>query len=854
MANGLARRLQDMGVDRERFVPVSVSRSVETLAAILAVLKAGAAFVPLDPADPKERVQAVIDHTQAPVVLADPQYRMRCHEADTLWVDSSPDSVEEPAALAKVASEHAGCAYYTSGSSGEAKGVVLEHRALLNKLDWFNRNLLGERSLRLPLTGRLTFAASHPPLLVPWLRGEAVWLLDEGVVGDPVALLHALSGQAPAALHCVPQLWDAMLEAVQAGRASVPDALALVSLSGEHPSQALVDRSFAVLPDLELWNIYGATEYGIAIAGRLGPGEPLRLGEPIANVEAYVLDEDLRPVPADQVGELHIGGTGLARGYLGRRALTAERFIPHPFSDQPGARLFKTDDLVRRQEDGGFEFVARRDRVMKIRGFRVEPQEVEEAIGRHHGIARCAVTAARGTDRLVAHVVPARSPAPTLSELRAFLASRLPAHMLPSRLVALDALPTTSSGKLDRRALLDLPGAQPVDQSRAGRQTRPRNSLERRIVKLWRRILDVESVAVTDDFFELGGDSLSAVRVVSELDTRTGVALAPSALLEAPTPERLAKLVARSRPGQQPSTLVILRSGGAARPLFCVAPAGGMVMGLGRLAERIASDRAVYALQSYELRDDGGTLIETVARRYVAAMREVQPQGPYLLVGRCLGSVIALEAAQQLHSQGEQVDLLALLDGPPLARLLGSGPTSPRRDPRPRRRHPRGKRLRKIARFTWREPRRRLRHLRQALRSARDTRSSTPATVRALYRQRQRQVELRDSYAAERYAGRIRSVVSAQHHRKATRDHRYTGWDAIAGGGLERVVISGRHADLLAEPAVREVAEHLDRWLDEAEAAGDSRPGYGHDEGSVTEEQERAAEGPPRARRFPAKL
>ena len=379
MANRVARRLQDMGVGEEQFVAVCVRRSVETLAAILSVLKAGAAFVPLDPADPQERIQAVIDDVQARVVLADRQDRPRFQGTDTLWVDRMPDSFEEAAALPEVRPQHAGCAYYTSGSSGEAKGVVLEHRALLHKLDWFDREVLGGRSLRLPLVGRLTFGASHLPLFVPWLRGEAVWLLDEEVAGDPVALLHALAGPGPLALHCVPQLWEAMVEAAEAGRASVPDALALVSLTGEHPSQSLVDRSLALLPDLELWSIYGATEFGIAIAGRLGSGRPLSLGEPITDVEAHLLDADLRPVCADQAGELHIGGAGLARGYVGRPALTAERFLPHPFSDRPGARLFRTDDLARRREDGSYEFVGRRDRVMKIRGFRVEPEEVEEA-------------------------------------------------------------------------------------------------------------------------------------------------------------------------------------------------------------------------------------------------------------------------------------------------------------------------------------------------------------------------------------------------------------------------------------------------------------------------------------------
>jgi amino acid adenylation domain-containing protein len=826
MANEIAHRLLESGAGGEQFVGVVARRSVETLVGIVAVLKAGAAYVLLDPHDPPPRLRSVIGDAQSRVVLAGDQDRGLVGATETVSLDS-PTGSEDPHDLAReVLSEGAACAYYTSGSSGQPKGVVLEHGAILNQVTWVDRALLGRRSLAMPLSAPLTFAASLKQIFVPWLRGDSVWLLDDQQASDPVALLQALDERSSVALNCVPHLWEAVLEAADAGRAPWPRSVRLVCFAGESPSRQLVDRSFAAIEDLEVWNIYAATETGISVAGRLRPGEPLRIGRAIAGAQAHVLDGDLAPVPSGQPGELYVEGAGLARGYLGRPALTAKRFVSHPLRKDPGARVFSTGDVVRRAQDGELEFVARGERLLKVRGFRVDPGEVEDAIGDHPAVAGSAVTVAhdeRGTDRLVAHVVPAGSAVPSLTELRAALASKLPSYMLPSRLVVVDALPTTASGKVDRRALVDSPSPRPRPVPHV--LARPRNRLERRIVKLWRKVLDVESVAVVDDFFELGGDSLSAVRVVSELEARTGVALAPSALLEASTPERLAKLVARSRPGQQPSTLVTLRSGGAERPLFFVAPGPAMVIGLRRLAERIGSDRAVYVLQSYGLDDDGGSPIETVARRYVAAVRAVQPDGPYLLAGQCRGSVIALEAAQQLGSQDEQVALLAVLDATSLPTRLG--PARPRESIRPPRRRRRSRRMRpvrRIARVTWRRPRRRLRYLRRALRSAREARSTAPGTVLALYRQGRREGELREAYAAEPYPGRIHYVVSGEFDQAADRDHRARGWAEIAAGGLDQVVVSGRHVDLLAEPEVLEVAQHFDRWLEEAEAGQSARP------------------------------
>jgi amino acid adenylation domain-containing protein len=799
MANRLAHRLRAMGVGEEVFVGICARRTVETLAAILSVLKAGGAFVPLDPNDPPRRLRTVLDDVGPRVVLAAPGDQVRFPGQPTLWVGSVARSAEDGDLPGGTDPGHAACAYHTSGSGGTPKAVVMEHCALLHKFHWYVHDLLGKRRAKVPAVSALTFGQSQYQFFAPWLRGDPVWLLDDGAAGDPVAVLRALSGQPHAGMLCVPQLWEAMLNASDQGLAPMPDTLAFIGLAGDGPSRSLLDRTFATLPHVEVWNIYAATETGISMAARLRPGEPLRLGRPVSGMETHVLDRDLRPVGGEEVGELHVGGAGLARGYLGRPELTGERFIPHPFDREPGARLFKTGDLVRRRADGSLEFVARRDRLLKIRGFRIDPREVEEAICMHPAVARCAVTAAcdeRGRERLVAHLIPAAGTAPTVAELRGFLSSSLPRHMVPSRLAVLDALPTTPSGKVDRH-VLRMPDVKP------GSGTAPHTELERWMVAMWQKVLGIDRIGVSDDFFELGGDSLSALLVVDEVRHKTGVALAATVLLEAPTPALLAELIARSGPGAESSPLVTIRPDGSRRAFFCAAPLPVTLLPLRRLASHIDADRPVHVLQSAGP-DHHDATAERLAARYVAAIREVQPTGPYLLGGQCFGGVIALQAAHQLQAGGHAVSLLALFDVPaPPVRTAVAEPG--------RRRVAIADRLRRSLRV----PRRSLTALWKAVGEARRLGSTRPRTVITLYRRRRRWA-LFEWPSAEPYPGPVCLFLSTR--LAATMPDAEARWRAVAGTDLDTVIVPSSHQELLLEPAVREVAAELNRRLEAAEA------------------------------------
>ena len=387
------------------------------------------------------------------------------------------------------------------------------------------------------------------------------------------------------------------------------------------------------------------------------------IGCPVTHAAIQILDRRLRPVPIGVPGELYIGGEILARGYHGRPDLTAERFIPDPFGHRPGARLYKTGDLARWRADGALEYLGRNDFQLKVRGYRIEPGEIEAALSQHPAVRESVVLAAAGKSgakRLAAYVVSAVTAAELVPSLRSFLAARLPDYMIPERFRILDQLPLTPSGKLDRRALtvLELSGRESLAEF-----VPPRDGVELQLAQLWQELLEVYPVSRRDNFFELGGHSLLAVRLMARLQTWAGRELPLTLLFQHPTLEQLAAALRPETPVTPFSPLVALRPTGSKRPFFCVHPGGGQVLSYIQLAQHLESDRPFYGLQSVGLsnaepQDD----IETMAAGYLAAIRAVQPDGPYLLGGWSMGGLVAFEMAQQLHAQGQTVATLILID------------------------------------------------------------------------------------------------------------------------------------------------------------------------------------------------
>ncbi|HEX2189730.1 MAG TPA: amino acid adenylation domain-containing protein, partial [Longimicrobiaceae bacterium] len=571
-ADDLARRLRSLGVGPESRVGLLLERSPDTVVCVLAVLRAGGAYVALDPAHPDERLRFVLSDTAATVVVAHPALAGRVAgfggEVVVLGAEETP--LPPVPSRATVEWEHGAgpesLAYviYTSGSTGTPKGVLATHRNLSNYLDWIDETVPRVEGLAFPLVSPLGFDAHVRQLFLPLLRGDPAWVIPDEEAGDPAALLSAVAGRGRVAFSAVPSLWGAMLELVRSGEAPRPAGLVEVRIGGEALPPELAERTFALFPDVPLWNHYGPTETTVnATAARVRPGGPVTLGRPVGNARARVLDDRLAPAPTGVPGELYVGGAGVTRGYLGRPDLTADRYLPDPFAAEPGARMYRTGDRVRWLPGGELEYLGRVDRQVKVRGFRIELGEVEAALRAHPSVRAAAVVAREdgpGGRRLVGYYVPAAGAGEGEAVLRDWLRARLPEYMVPSALVALEALPLTPAGKLDPRRL-----PAPADAPDAGGWVAPRTPAEEIVAGIWAEVLKRERVGAHDDFFESGGHSLLATRVVSRLRAAFGVEVPLRAVFEAPTVAGLAERV----------DAAVRAGGGTGAPPLVPVPRGG---------------------------------------------------------------------------------------------------------------------------------------------------------------------------------------------------------------------------------------------------------------------------------------
>jgi amino acid adenylation domain-containing protein len=546
----LARLLADRGVRPETRVALCLDRVPDLLVAVLAVLRAGGAYVPLDPSYPPERLALVLEDTAAPLVLAHSRVRAALppHAARVVWLDEAPEQGPDGSGrqdrTGDAALSHCQLAYviHTSGSTGRPRGVAVQHASLAN-LAFAAREAFGFGAGDVvPCLASYAFDIWAFETLVPLAWGAAVRLVPRERVADAEALLDDV-GDATT-LHAVPALMRQVAAAARARGGLAGVRLAFVG--GDAVPPDLLEEMRAAFPRAGLHVLYGPTEATVLAASRRVGAEPLagrEIGSPLPNVRAYVLDGAGDPAPAGTPGELHLGGAGVARGYAGRPDRTAERWVPDPFSGGAGARLYRTGDRVRWRPDGTLEFLGRGDRQVKVRGFRIEPGEVEAALRAQPGVRDAVVLAradAAGDARLAAYVVAEPGAAPADGELRAGLRAVLPEHMVPGAIVALDALPLTPTGKVDAAAL-------PEPAARADEYAGPRSAVEQVLALDWAAVLGVERVGIHDDFFALGGHSLLAAQLVARLRVLR-VEVPVRSVFEAPTVARLAEHVVRAGP------------------------------------------------------------------------------------------------------------------------------------------------------------------------------------------------------------------------------------------------------------------------------------------------------------------
>jgi len=544
-ANQLAHYLRRLGVGREALVGISTGRAPEMVVGILGVLKAGGAYLPLDPTYPAERLAFMLQDSQAPLLLTQAHLAERLSEPgrrvvrlDADWDEIAQESEQNPPRSATA--DDLAYVIYTSGSTGWPKGTMLRHRGLCNLTDAQQRAFGVAEGSRVLQFSPLSFDASVWETFMALRNGATLCLARQEVLASGPELVRLLREEGvtnvtlpPSVLRLLPEEeLPALRTVIAAGEACTPDLVA----------RWAVGRDF--------FNAYGPTETTVCAsmyrcqAGETGPPP---IGRPIANTELYVLDRNMQLLPVGVAGELHVGGVSLARGYLRRPEMTEARFVPHPYSEDPAARLYKTGDLVRYRADGNLEFLGRLDQQVKVRGFRIELGEVETVLGQHPGV-REAVVAARedvpGDKRLVGYVVAGGEPAPTVGELRSYLRQRLPEYMVPTGFVYLERLPLSPSGKVERRALPAPEGQRPELERE---YVAPRDEVERELAAICGELLGVDRVGVYDSFFELGGHSLLATQLISRVREVFGVELPLRTLFEHPTVADLAGQIETTR-------------------------------------------------------------------------------------------------------------------------------------------------------------------------------------------------------------------------------------------------------------------------------------------------------------------
>jgi amino acid adenylation domain-containing protein len=548
-ANQLAHHLRQLGAGNETIIGVCMERSLEMVVALFGILKSGGAYLPLDPTYPQARLQHMLEEAGVRVVLAQqrgldniPLYGGDVVCLDTQWADRmGHQSTDNPGHYTAV--DNLAYTIFTSGSTGKPKAAMNAHRGIVNRLLWMQEAYQLTTADRVLQKTPFTFDVSVWEFFWPLLNGARLVVARPGGHQDAAYLVKLIREQQITTVHFVPSMLQFFVE--QQGVESCR-SLRQVICSGEALRYELQQRFFARL-NAKLHNLYGPTEAAVDVTywecDRVSDDPIVPIGRPIANLQMYILDREMQPVPLGVAGELYIGGVGVGRGYLNRADLTAQRFVPHPFSADAGARLYRTGDLGRYLFDGTIEFLGRVDHQVKIRGNRIELGEIEAALVEHEEVSDAAVVAMEdqpGGQRLVAYVVPRNGHAPSVTQLRQHLQQRVPDYMVPSAFVELESLPLTSSGKVDRRALPRPDGMRPdLDMAFVA----PSDPIEETLASIWREVLGLERVGIYDDFFASGGHSLLAAQVISRIQREFGVDLALRDFFSAPNISSLAERI-----------------------------------------------------------------------------------------------------------------------------------------------------------------------------------------------------------------------------------------------------------------------------------------------------------------------
>ncbi len=837
-ANQLAHHLRAAKVGPDTLVALCLERSPEMMVALLAILKAGGAYVSLDPSYPADRLAFMLADAQAPVVITTAALRrvipsednagsaFRIIELDTDAGHIGRQSAANLMPLARATDLAYVC--YTSGSTGRPKGVCITHRAVLrlvlntNYIDFSPDDVFTQLS-------NSAFDASTFEIWGCLLHGARLAIVPPALLLSSPELFAFVESERVTVMLFTTGLFNQQVEF----RADFFRSVRVVLFGGDTAHAGIARAVLQNGPPQRLLHVYGPTEattFATVQEVREVPAEAVTvpIGPPISNTTVYVLDPRGRPVPVGVAGELYIGGVGVARGYLRRPQLTAERFVADPFQPDADARLYRTGDRVRWRADGTLEFIGRFDRQVKIRGFRIELGEIEAVLERHPDVKQAVVEVREnetGERRLVAYIA-AETPTLEPAELRHHLQSRLAEYMIPGAWVILDTLPLNANGKVDRAAL-------PAPQTASGAEhVSPRDETERQLVEIWTSVLGVERVGVRDRFFELGGHSLLAVRMVARLEKAFGRKLPVAAIFQHSTIEELAPLLRSGAMNfASASSIVEVQAQGERPPVYLVhGVGGGMFWGYANLARHLGPEQPLLAFNSRGLAGlPEHETIEELAAHYVADLRARQPAGPYRIGGYCFGGIVAYEMARQLEVAGESVVVLALINCSPPNTTYDRIPENPSWRWRLKFVRNVGYWLgcfifrwtlaerREFARWKWRILRKRI-----PVGSGRaaealgiidlDEMVNLDAYSEEQRRLWQTHVNALRRYQPKPYDGHVTLLRTCGHPLRCSFDEHY-GWGALAGGGVTVLVVPGGHGNILDEPHVQKVARALEQQL-----------------------------------------
>jgi amino acid adenylation domain-containing protein len=752
-----------------------------------------------------ERLTVMLADVAAPIVLTEPSLLQATAPTGTqvLYLSQVRQALaKQPRTNPAVGSIPSDIAYiiYTSGSTGRPRGVLLPHAGLANYTQAAAQSFELRPGDRMLQFCSISFDAAVEEIFATWVSGATLVFRMDEVSLEPGEFLGWVAEQRITVMDLPTAYWHEWVYTMPGLAKKVPSGLRLVIVGGEKASPEAYSTWHKLVGSRVRWiNTYGPAEASVvatAYEPRLLPGEPppavLPIGRPVANARVYLLDANLNPVPVGVPGELHIGGLGVAQGYLNLPQLTEQKFIPDIFGDDPSARLYKTGDLGRYLPSGDIEFLGRRDNQVKIRGFRVEPGEIESALIQHADVHEAAVVLqedAAGNKRLVAYVVCSQQAA-TENDLRRHVQKRVPEYMVPTEFIFLQKMPLTPNGKINRRALQ---AAKPDSAAQTTPAATVADPVQAQLVKIWEELLGRKPIGIRDNFFELGGHSLLAARLMHRVKQVHGKSLPLAVLLDAPTVEQLAAVL-RDGLSDHWSSLVAIQPEGSKPPFFCVHGVGGNVVGFHELAQRMKPDYPFYGLQSRGLNPkySGHTSIEEMAAHYLHEIRTVQPAGPYHLGGFSLGGLVAYEMACQLLSHGKEVGLVVLFD------TYASNPKPLKESWLEILLHPTWATLQRLPD----EFRRKVRRTYLAWRLPEDLKKVMRTNAQAA-----------EHYRLGSYGGKA-ILLRAGDTWRASEDP-YAKWGELIAE-LETIKIPGAHMDILRDPHVGRLAERLKHCIDDA--------------------------------------